>query len=235
MPRTTRPRVLNSNGSPRVVRAPSPRRLQSLATDPAASLPPLDPFVAKAESPRLRAAPSRPGLPPGRVGSERSLPRGRHLKNSAAVGRVPLPTVTDYRELFSVIDARERAVAAVKAYLASMGFIRGSARALPPEVLRKGRAKLARLLATLRVHTTQVVELVGARARRRALLMARVGLLAQMFGRHQLRAAALRLRPAAPLVVPLRPRPRVWRARPLSSRRTFTTPHGEASNRQQWF
>ena len=89
MPRTTRPRVLNSNGSPRVVRAPSPRRLQSLATDPAASLPPLDPFVAKAESPRLRAAPSRPGLPPGRVGSERSLPRGRHLKNRAAVGRVP--------------------------------------------------------------------------------------------------------------------------------------------------
>ena len=160
MPRTTRPRVLNSDGSPRIVRAPSPRRLQSLATDPAASLPPLDPFVAKAESPRLRAAPSRPGLPPGRVGSERSLPRGRHLKNRAAVGRVPLPTVTDYRELFSVIDARERAVAAVKAYLASMGFIRGSARALPPEVLRKGRAKLARLLATLRVHTTQVVELV---------------------------------------------------------------------------
>ena len=89
MPRTTRPRVLTSNGSPRVIRAPSPRRLQSLATDPAASLPPLDPFVAKAESPRLRAAPSRPGLPPGRVGSERSLPRGRHLKNRAAVGRVP--------------------------------------------------------------------------------------------------------------------------------------------------
>ena len=91
MPRTTRPRVLNSDGSPRIVRAPSPRRLQSLVTDPAASLPPLDPFVAKAESPRLRAAPSRPGLPPGRVGSERSLPRGRHHKNRAAIGRVPGP------------------------------------------------------------------------------------------------------------------------------------------------
>ena len=47
-----------------------------------------------------------------------------------------------------------------------MGFIRGSARALPPEVLQGAREARA-LLATLRVHTTQVVDSSSsARARR---------------------------------------------------------------------
>ena len=50
-------------------------------------------------------------------------------------------------------DRRARALAAEHpAFLASMCFIRGSARSLPPGVLRRGRAKLARLLARRRVH-----------------------------------------------------------------------------------
>ena len=47
-----------------------------------------------------------------------------------------------------------------------MGYIRGSSRSLPPDCLRQGRAKLARLLGRIRCHTTNVVELIEEWRRR---------------------------------------------------------------------
>ena len=73
---------------------------------------------------------------------------------------VGLPHLVDFRDVLKVIDARERVLQNIKTFLASMMFIRGNARSLPPAVLRRGRAKLAWLLARQRVHATNVVELV---------------------------------------------------------------------------
>jgi hypothetical protein len=73
---------------------------------------------------------------------------------------VSVPYLTDFRDVLKVIDARERVLQNIRTFLASMGFIRGSARSLPLPVLRRGRAKLAWLLARLRVHSTTVVELI---------------------------------------------------------------------------
>ena len=74
---------------------------------------------------------------------------------------VVLPRVGDFRDVLKVIDARERSLQNIKTFLASMMFIRGNARVLPLSVLRRGRAKLARLLARYRVHSTNVIELIN--------------------------------------------------------------------------
>ena len=79
---------------------------------------------------------------------------------------VSVPYLTDFRDVLKVIDARERVLQNIRTFLASMGFIRGSARSLPLPVLRRGRAKLAWLLARLRVHSTTVVELIQLWRRR---------------------------------------------------------------------
>ena len=81
--------------------------------------------------------------------------------HEAAQGHVAMPSTTiDYRDVLKVIDARERSLQNIKTFLASMVFIRGNARSLPPGVLRRGRSKLARLLARHRVHSAVVVELI---------------------------------------------------------------------------
>ena len=132
-------------------------------------------------SPRLRTG-RVPGLPPGRKPEQRSKrmsdiladasesPRGLGgdslsdrdiVVQECASGYLSMPSSTiDYRDVLKVIDARERSLQNIKTFLASMCFIRGNARSLPPGVLRRGRAKLARLLARHRVHSAVVVELI---------------------------------------------------------------------------
>ena len=128
-------------------------------------------------SPRLK--PDRAvGLPAGREPERQSKRRIeellRHVEGSAAAlpddralfamenatPLVALPVLHDFRDVLKVIDARERTLQNIKTFLASMMYIRGNARSLPLNVLRRGRAKLARLLARLRVHSTSVVELI---------------------------------------------------------------------------
>lgn len=107
------------------------------------------------------------------------------LAMEAATENVNMPIASSYHDLFAVIEARERAVQALKSFLASMGcdsrleqkslagrgstdvsdccrhrFIRGKARALTHDGLRRARSKLARLIARLRVVTTIVTELI---------------------------------------------------------------------------
>ncbi len=53
-----------------------------------------------------------------------------------------------------------------------MCFIRGNSRSLPTGVLRRGRAKLARLLARHRAHSTLVVELITRWRERNTPLLA---------------------------------------------------------------
>ena len=62
---------------------------------------------------------------------------------------VALPNLSNFRDVLTVIDARERTLQNIKTFLASMMFIRGNARSLPPDVLRLGRGKLARLFLSL--------------------------------------------------------------------------------------
>lgn len=78
----------------------------------------------------------------------------------AHFGKVAVPVLSDFRDVLKVIDARERSLQNIKTFLASMCFIRGNSRSLPTGVLRRGRAKLARLLARHRAHSTLVVELI---------------------------------------------------------------------------
>ena len=73
---------------------------------------------------------------------------------------VEIPLLHDYRDLTIVIDARERCLQNLRSFLASLPFVRGSSRKMCPEALRSSRAKLARMLARLRAHSTNVVELI---------------------------------------------------------------------------
>ena len=79
---------------------------------------------------------------------------------SASESLWDLPDLHDFRQIFEVIEARERTVQSIKCFLSSMGYIRGAHYALPVEGLRRGRAKLARLLGRLRMYSTSVVELI---------------------------------------------------------------------------
>ena len=76
--------------------------------------------------------------------------------------QISVPRNVPLRDVFSVIEARERAVAALRGFLASFGYIRGNARpmGMPLDGLRRARAKLAWLLARVRAHTTVAVELI---------------------------------------------------------------------------
>ena len=73
---------------------------------------------------------------------------------------VSIPRLAGYSEIFAVIEARERSVQSLRGFLASMGYIRGNARALPADGLRRSRSKLARMLARIRAHTTVAVEMI---------------------------------------------------------------------------
>ena len=99
----------------------------------------------------------------------RAAGRAAGVSEEGLLGYVIVPHLDSYRDVLKVLDARERSLQTIKTYLASMCFIRGSiasnalvgsARDPRMAVLRRGRAKLARLLARYRAHTTLVVELI---------------------------------------------------------------------------
>ena len=96
-------------------------------------------------------------------------------ERAAGYMAMPNPDLVDYRDVLKVIDARERSLQNIKTFLASMCFIRGNARSLPAGVLRRGRAKLARLLARHRAHSTIVVELIVKWRERHGLALGGVG------------------------------------------------------------
>ena len=107
------------------------------------------------------------------VGERLTRLRSEVLARELLAPKVIVPHLTNYRDIFAVIDARERSIQAIKGFAASLSYIRGNARAPPPEQLRRLRAKLARLLARLRTHTTNTVELICAwRIRNSAIAIA---------------------------------------------------------------
>ncbi|KAL1530867.1 hypothetical protein AB1Y20_001761 [Prymnesium parvum] len=153
------------------------RRADLSATDPCCPplLPPRKPALAPPfVSPPERYAPYRPGyfdvlLPAAAAAGGGVVARtdSMVLVHELLAPAILVPLLTSYADLYAVIDARERAVQAMKGFIASLRYIRGNARRLPTEQLRHSRAKLARLLGRLRAHSTNVVELLLLWRRRR--------------------------------------------------------------------
>ena len=141
---------------------PSPSQRAGVTTEPGnlgpASAPNLLPSLAGVASP-TRQSPG--GLSGCQVASRAriglaELSAVRSPKSAGELSESPVDWVeTD--DLEAAIHAREGAVHAIKALLASVRHVRGT-HPLPEPLAHRARVRLARLLARLRAHTTEVVE-----------------------------------------------------------------------------